>query len=293
MPAHISIKSFWLSVVLIVVAEIIGRSGVGPHSLVAGIVLTTVAAAFIITAAIPLFRPGEDSLSPQDTETARLRATILRLRLRSARVQKWAAIFLGLMIAALVSGLLLFSFAAQISDPVTSRALETVESQANAVKFATDYIQSKKDEENRKGISTINPTAIADLHRQSAELLASTRQLRDSISILTESAQNRRLISTITTRVGAVLILVFLAQILISLYRYSTRLAHFYDACADVIEISMGDTQLLSESRLNAFRNLLAPESIQFDKQVKAPTEQILNVARAIGSRVHGASTDA
>jgi hypothetical protein len=51
------------------------------------------------------------------------------------------------------------------------------------------------------------------------------------------------LISTAITRTGAVLLLVFGAQVLINFYRYNLRLAAFYDSRADALEL-LGDGEL-------------------------------------------------
>ena len=82
-------------------------------------------------------------------------------------------------------------------------------------------------------------------------------------------------LSLLSTKIGAVLLLVFGAQILVSLYRYTLRLASFSDSRADAL-ILHSDKDLDSE-KLKEFLN---SDQIEFVNRAEAPTKQAVNIAR-------------
>jgi hypothetical protein len=78
------------------------------------------------------------------------------------------------------------------------------------------------------------------------------------------------LVSSLSQRVGAVLLLVFLVQILVSLYRYNVRLAAFLDARADALELSATTTYKLPE-----IVAIFGSEHVDFGKLPSTPMEQL------------------
>jgi hypothetical protein len=88
----------------------------------------------------------------------------------------------------------------------------------------------------------------------------------------------RYLIATAITRVGVVLIIVFLVQILIGLYRYNTRLITFYTSRRDALQIWN-----LKETSLEKLQKVMAP-NVDFGKEPKHPLEDII---RAAGSKLN------
>jgi len=89
------------------------------------------------------------------------------------------------------------------------------------------------------------------------------------------------LISTVTTKIGSVMILLFLVQILVTLYRYNTRLSAYYDARADALELVSGQSIADLEQIIKA----LSPEGIDFGKTPSSPAEQAVELAKEILSR--------
>ena len=88
------------------------------------------------------------------------------------------------------------------------------------------------------------------------------------------------LISTSVTRISAVLLLIFGAQVLINFYRYNLRLAAFYEARADALELlgngSIEQLQLLVAS--------MSADQIDLEKPPKSPTQEVADAAKAIAS---------
>lgn len=86
----------------------------------------------------------------------------------------------------------------------------------------------------------------------------------------------RTILSSLSTRIGAVLLIVFLVQILAGLYRYSARMAAHYDSSADVL--SFGD-DLEKQDRVR----LLSTTHVGFEGATRTPVSQVREiVARTV-----------
>ena len=85
----------------------------------------------------------------------------------------------------------------------------------------------------------------------------------------------RAILSSLSTRVGAVLLIVFLVQILAGLYRYSARMAAHHESQADVL--SLGDGVTHAE-----VIELLSRTHVDFGKTPDAPTSQMKEVVTSV-----------
>jgi hypothetical protein len=81
----------------------------------------------------------------------------------------------------------------------------------------------------------------------------------------------RNIVATAITRVGVVLIIVFLVQILMGLYRYNTRLSTYYASRKDIINIWSGN--LADLPKLGA---LFAAPKVDFGRDPRHPLEDII-----------------
>ena len=88
------------------------------------------------------------------------------------------------------------------------------------------------------------------------------------------------LISTAITRIGAVLLLIFGAQVLINFYRYNLRLAAFYDSRADALEL-LADGNI---KRLALLVSAFSADQIELGGAPKTPTQEVVDAAGAIAS---------
>jgi hypothetical protein len=86
----------------------------------------------------------------------------------------------------------------------------------------------------------------------------------------------RYIVATAITRIGVVLIIVFLVQILMGLYRYNTRLITYYNSRRDLLSLWEGKAE-----GLKALDQVLAPPKIDFGKEPKHPLEDIIRAAGA------------
>jgi hypothetical protein len=76
-------------------------------------------------------------------------------------------------------------------------------------------------------------------------------------------------------------LLLFLVQILVPLYRYNIRLAAFYDARADAITL----VENRPSEQLETLVSLLSAEAIDFGKSPVSPTQQALELVRDMKMR--------
>lgn len=90
----------------------------------------------------------------------------------------------------------------------------------------------------------------------------------------------RNITATAITRVGVVLIIVFLVQILMGLYRYNTRLITFYASRKDIVNLWNGNLADLPKLTLT-----FNSPRVDFGKEPKHPLEEII---RAIGEKMPG-----
>jgi hypothetical protein len=94
----------------------------------------------------------------------------------------------------------------------------------------------------------------------------------------------RYLIATAITRIGVILVIVFLVQILIGLYRYNTRLITFYSSRNDALQLWDG-----KPASIEKFQKIMLP-NIDFGREPKHPLEDLM---RQVIAKVHVPGTGA
>jgi hypothetical protein len=103
-------------------------------------------------------------------------------------------------------------------------------------------------------------------------------ELRETQRALDEKNRWTFTISSLSTRIGSVLILIFLVQILVNLYRYNIRLAAYYDARADALQL-VGSKD---EKTLNEYVKVLSPETFDFGKQPRSPADNVMDLLKEV-----------
>jgi hypothetical protein len=91
-------------------------------------------------------------------------------------------------------------------------------------------------------------------------------------------SDTRYLIATAITRIGVILVIVFLVQILIGLYRYNTRLITFYSSRYDALQLWDGKSATLEK-----LQKIMVP-NIEFGKEPKHPIEDLM---RQVIAKLH------
>ncbi|MBG6209770.1 NAD-dependent DNA ligase [Labrenzia sp. EL_126] len=104
--------------------------------------------------------------------------------------------------------------------------------------------------------------------------------LKETLEILAERTESTRnidaftsLIAVTATRVGAIFLSIYLIQILLSIFKYYTRLSAFYKGRATAL-LGVGDEK--AEELLAT----LSPENIDFAKTPSLPYEKVLELAK-------------
>jgi len=85
------------------------------------------------------------------------------------------------------------------------------------------------------------------------------------------------LVASAATRFGIVLIIVFLVQILVGVYRYSARITAFYESRIDILLLS-GKTRVATE-----LSDLMMPSMIDFGRNPAPPQKYISDIIRSFG----------
>jgi hypothetical protein len=85
--------------------------------------------------------------------------------------------------------------------------------------------------------------------------------------------------ATAITRVGIVLIIVYLVQILMGLYRYNTRLIAYYNSRRDLLTLWDG-----KQRSLKSLDEILTSSKIDFGKEPKHPLEDLIH---ALGGKMN------
>lgn len=88
------------------------------------------------------------------------------------------------------------------------------------------------------------------------------------------------LVASGLTRFGILIVVIFLVQILVGIYRYSLRLAAFYAARADALTSGLD-----RKSGLGEWGNDFLPEMIDFGRSPVTPAQYVVDVVRAYFDR--------
>lgn len=90
---------------------------------------------------------------------------------------------------------------------------------------------------------------------------------------------NRISIFSMITRVTVGILLIFLIQILVKMYRYNVRLAAFYEARADALQLASN----LNSVAVERAAKLLSPEAIDFGEMPEPPSKQVIELVKQVG----------
>jgi hypothetical protein len=215
--------------------------------------------------------------------------TALRERARRSRIA--AMVVLVLVIISLVSGLGFFVFAGAIASREVRPAAQA------------DYIDLNEEFMRSRGLHMASPAVFSSTSppgpisaisgepggigsltdKQRDEIISKVNKLNEQNQSLWQAVQafvsnslaTREAVASLSTRVGSIFILLFLVQILVSLYRYNIRLASYYDARADAL-------QLASDTRSEEFFKLvliLSPEHLEFGR-FRTPLNELAKYVR-------------
>ena len=134
----------------------------------------------------------------------------------------------------------------------------------------------KSREEYKLKISTIDQLYIGN----SKILESAFISIQSDISDLKNNNSTPYLISTISTRLGSILLLIFLVQIFVSVYRYLKRMEFFYSSRSDALRLlESGDVK-----DLERIVSMISSDNISFGKLPSSPTNDLINFGKNINS---------
>jgi len=146
---------------------------------------------------------------------------------------------------------------------------------ANAMQERIVYAKNQVQKTEERTVSLENQ--LQDLQRELKQTEVA------GVESVSKQDQLSRVISAIATRIGSVVILLFLVKILVPLYRYNMKLAYYFDARADALELLTADAK--EERTVTAFEQLLStlsPAGIDFGPSPQSPSEEALELAKQI-----------
>lgn len=249
-----------------------------------------------------------------------VKGVIQRLRSRARSLRRAATATLLLIIGVLAAGLAIFLLAGELANREARRALveikqmslDSIEARLRRVNYELSVTSADIDkyraelDKEREGVGRpgLGPRSIelmrmlgsaearqVDLMRELRNIeerediaRRELRAARTSGNVIGSESETAMLISVIVTRISSIVLLLFLVQILVPLYRYNTRLAAYYEARGDALEIvSLDDPE-----RLEGLERLVAslsPDSVTFGQHPATPVDKVLGVARSALSK--------
>jgi hypothetical protein len=219
---------------------------------------------------------------PAESSSPALIAVVRQLRNRAQRLREAALFSLALILASLAGGFALFSAAEETSTSVPEKFENNlydqwVDAQSRAASLDQALGSIARSDDAARKTELEKKRSILDERIKNLEerVKAADDLARGSES---RSNQTRFIVSVISKRVGSVLLLIFLVQILVTLYRYSSRLAAFYDSRADALQLC----RLGAFDSAEASVGLLAPDKLDFGKTPRSPIENAVELAQEI-----------
>jgi hypothetical protein len=209
----------------------------------------------------------------------------LRRRARLATLAANASLIL--IVISLLGGLLIFrsaessAAAGQVEGAIRYREaeLESLDHESSGLRdeLAKAVAADEVKLANKLPSSTI---VLDDIKQRISEVRKQMDAARTEMRSISDSALHpdvTYLWSVLSTKVGSSLLILFLVQILITLYRYSTRVAAFYEARADALQIASEVDGLSLKDLVDA----LSADKVDFGKAPVPPSQMIINALQS------------
>jgi len=223
-----------------------------------------------------------NSSESKNDATALRDAAITSLNKRIAALNLRATTIYWTMIIALVTGVILIIFAGYLSsfDTTVSNLSSKIDSdRQDAIQTLGRFFQqSRQSPSNAITALTVNPPSALDnnsydyaFKRVQAIDQNYTSLVGAMIHDISDRADNKPVWNWPSTilRVGVIGLLVFLTQILISLFRYNSRLIAFYGSRRDALILAT------NPSELEALAKLFFPANLDFGKEPRHTFQEI------------------
>jgi hypothetical protein len=231
------------------------------------------------------------------------------LRVRSAKLRHQSTRVIILIIVVLIGGGLAFYYAGEWASRESTQALALDKQSKISVLQREIDADNRSLAENKEEITLLNrriseseldEKSLKSLQSQLTQALKEDETIHQSIEKRNQQLVGLRegssvvvdpqvspslygtLVSAIATRVGSIILLLFLVRILVPLYRYNIRLAFFYDARADALDWIRLSNNEGDEELFEKLTHHLSPDSIDFGKAPASPTQELLDFVRGL-----------
>lgn len=247
----------------------------------------------IIGFAIVLFRAfrryqqrREENVSAESahttSESPAIKSLLLSLRRRALGLRLASWFILALTFVLIIGGLYIFTSAGAIARGESSsyqlqRSLELKD-------FEVDYQLDRISRKIENSGFTDKALGLEEIQKIRTSLEASTKEFRESLQRMDQTyGSNERFwvfLSATSTRVGSVLLLIFLVQILLSVYRYSIRMVSYYEARADALLLYEGK----DAEQFQLFVTTLSADKVEFGKAPQSPADQAIELIKSVSA---------
>jgi hypothetical protein len=212
---------------------------------------------------------------PKSTDTAPLDLVIGHLNERVEILQGRATQIYWTIIVILVAGVFLIIFSGYLSSLDSKLSALWTRISTERETAASEYSKATFALSKEGRVDIVGEARFKTANDNYSKVLdALIEQANKS-----NGSSNGELLSGGTVlRVGIVGLLIFLTQILISLYRYNSRLITFYVARRDALTLSMGD-----EQKFKRFAEIFLPRQLDFGREPKHPFHEAAELLRQAG----------
>lgn len=156
------------------------------------------------------------------------------------------------------------------------RHISKLKSGTDMNKFRTDSLELEKV--HNAYINKANAALKDSLTKTKTGLTTNDAQLSKLIGQKNSEVSVYDFINSTSTRIGAILILIFMVQILSGIYRYNTKLSNYYGARAIAIKLHLTKD---SSFQIEKILKLISPENIEI-RSTKPPTDKVMEMVKSI-----------
>jgi hypothetical protein len=211
-----------------------------------------------------------DALPPDSSPT---RSLIWKLRDRAAGLRAVAGFIMAGIVLLVLTGILIFLYAGynaqKEASPITLDALGSMNEVHRSLEEIRKSLQLRADGDTNKTNAALE------------QLGSFEKTVKQNISDLRQDLGDNRLVvpvlvSSVSQRIGIIVLLIFLLQILVPTYRYNHKLAAYYAARADALELM----SKIPDNKLETLVEIFSPDALDFGKTITSPAEQVLEVVK-------------
>ena len=256
-----------------------------------------------LRAAPPVQRIRGASASDSSLEKSDLRSLLIEFRIRSAGYARQSYLSQAFICICIFGGIFLFWYSDRIAlenriREITSIGLE-IDGHNEMILKTEKYAQNLKKEQD--ALLPESPPGGAQRLPDDSQIEYLNRRLKDirdriflaeaqitdmksKLGTLERYRDVRRtepqeqVAIAVATKIGSVLLLLFFVRVLVSIFRYHSRLAIFFQARAD----ALGNQHLVEGLKISEFVALISPDAVEFEKTPDSPDPPVITLFKEV-----------